>query len=101
MGPKWAQIRKQYMPSRSVKDIMYRWKSIQASHMATDRNWWSADEDEQLQNLVAEHGKDWVAVATCMQNRDRAQCRQRWNSKLRQQLNNSDWTPREDQEIWT
>merc|ERR1712129_157356 len=61
---------------------------------------WSADEDEQLKHLVAEHGtNNWAAVAARLKDRSSRRCRERWCTHLRPQLNKSKWTPEEDQEI--
>ena len=77
------------MPNRNIKDIRNRWKSITQKevhsrflvHQTAQRKWqrWSIAEDEQLKHLVAKHGsEEWVAIATCMQVRDRKQGRARW-----------------------
>ena len=62
---------------------------------------WSADEDEDLKQLVGEPGiKSWVVIATRMRARNSKQCRERWHSHLRPTLTKGEWTPEEDQEIW-
>jgi len=72
---------------------------------------WSADEDEHLEQLVAEHDKNWKLIATHIQGRSVQQCQQRWRNNLRPQVKKSEWTrvedqgksewtQEEDQEIW-
>jgi len=44
MGRRWAQIRKQYMPNRSDRDIGRRWDVIiQKPHAPSGREWDAAE----------------------------------------------------------
>lgn len=103
IGMKWARISKEYMPSRCDNDIRERWSAMirRKSSQRAERQMWRADEDERLKRVVAEHrGKDWKAIATCMQDRNHSQCLHRWQNHLRPQLKKSEWTLEEDQQIW-
>jgi len=71
------------------------------THTQKRKNYWSAAEDEQLKHLVAEHGEDWAAIASCIQRWHSAQCRERWQRYVRPQLSKSEWTPEEDHLIRT
>lgn len=91
------------MPNRCDNEIRGRWLTIihrKKSIRASPKHW-TADEDERLKCLVAEHGgKDWQAIATQMQDRNNTQCWHRWKNYLTPQLNRRDWTTEEDQQIW-
>ena len=55
------------------------------------------EEDDQLRRYVALFGENnWEQVAACMPNRNQRQCRERWINYLSPNVNNSPWTPMED-----
>lgn len=107
IGREWDQIRRLYMPSRASKDIANRWNSItrprrsESARPIIRRRWWSAQEDNQLNQLVARHGsKDWPRIAACLGEISSRMCRQRWMNHLRPLLSKGEWTPIEDQALW-
>lgn len=75
---------------------------------ATPVSWkkhiWKADEDAQLERLVAsmtaEGGKvRWSAVGSQMSGRSGKQCRERWHNHLSPDVNKSEWSVEEDASI--
>jgi hypothetical protein len=57
----------------------------------------SEEEDAQLRELVAQYGaRSWDAIAQNMPGRCAGVCRGRWVHHLVQPINNSPWTPEED-----
>mmetsp|Transcript_4566 Transcript_4566/g.8886 ORF Transcript_4566/g.8886 Transcript_4566/m.8886 type:complete len:345 (+) Transcript_4566:94-1128(+) len=78
------------------------------SEAATPVSWkkhiWKADEDAQLERLVAtmtaEGGKvRWSAVGAQMSGRSGKQCRERWHNHLSPEVNKSEWSAEEDAAI--
>jgi len=64
---------------------------------APKRHAWSPEEDEQLRQLVAEHGAcDWGTIAAQMNNRKHWQCRERWHHHLTPELTRTEWSVQED-----
>eukprot|EP00307_Rebecca_sp_RCC1486_P007103 CAMPEP_0119428980 /NCGR_PEP_ID=MMETSP1335-20130426/41432_1 /TAXON_ID=259385 /ORGANISM="Chrysoculter rhomboideus, Strain RCC1486" /LENGTH=224 /DNA_ID=CAMNT_0007454685 /DNA_START=3 /DNA_END=673 /DNA_ORIENTATION=+ len=64
---------------------------------APQRHAWSPEEDEQLRQLVAEHGAcDWGTIAAQMNNRKHWQCRERWHHHLTPELTRTEWSVQED-----
>lgn len=104
MGTQWGQISMKYMPSRSDTDIKNRWGAIlrnmqkqKSPRSMFRRRPWSDDEDEQLQDLVAEYGaKDWATIATHFQTRTSKHCMERWKNHLRPGVSKGEWTPEDD-----
>ncbi|CAD8118805.1 unnamed protein product [Paramecium sonneborni] len=39
---------------------------------------WSAQEDQQLQLAIQQHGSNWIQIAASLMNRNPSQCAQRW-----------------------
>lgn len=102
IGPKWAQISRQYMPDRIDNEIRTRWAAISSKkpRLRNERQVWTAGEDEQLSRAVAERGaENWLAIAAHMRNRDHGQCYRRWHNHLSPHLTKSEWTPEEDQQL--
>ena len=59
---------------------------------------WAEEEDEQLRNIVLEHGpKNWKAIAELLgDTRTDVQCLHRWNKVLKPGLHKGPWTDEED-----
>jgi hypothetical protein len=56
------------------------------------------EEDAMLIHLVSRFGTDaWKKIARLMETRNGRQCRERYNNYLNPNLNQSPWTPEEDQ----
>ncbi|OHT05994.1 Myb-like DNA-binding domain containing protein [Tritrichomonas foetus] len=56
------------------------------------------EDDEKLRDLVKKFGdSNWLVVADHMPGRNSRQCRERWLNYLSPTLNNSEFTPEEDQ----
>tara|TARA_B110001452_G_scaffold248012_1_gene234454 strand:- start:404 stop:1075 length:672 start_codon:yes stop_codon:yes gene_type:complete len=65
---------------------------------------WKAEEDAQLERLVALTTADggkvrWSAVGAQMIGRSGKQCRERWHNHLSPDVNKSEWSAEEDAEI--
>eukprot|EP00300_Choanocystis_sp_HF-7_P041376 c8087_g1_i1.p1 GENE.c8087_g1_i1~~c8087_g1_i1.p1 ORF type:complete len:386 (+),score=65.42 c8087_g1_i1:31-1158(+) len=61
---------------------------------------WTAEEDENLTQLVAEHGaKKWSIIAQSMLSRTGKQCRERWHNHLCPSVRKDAWTHEEDELI--
>ncbi|DBB15234.1 TPA: hypothetical protein ACH3X3_004236 [Trebouxia sp. C0006] len=59
---------------------------------------WTAEEDEMLRRLVAQHGtKKWAHLATIIKSKKSKQCRRRWKNFQDAELKKTGvWTPAED-----
>merc|ERR1712194_592558 len=75
----WSWIATQIW-GRNRMQCKNRWHSReQRVDLKTKSVKWSADEDEQIKELVAEHGNEsWAWIATHIRGRSGTQCRQRW-----------------------
>ena len=61
---------------------------------------WSAEEDDRLSALVAEHGaKRWSVIAELMPGRIGKQCRERWHNHVNPAVRKEEWTNEEDARI--
>lgn len=59
---------------------------------------WSISEDELLLRLAKSHGaKGWSKIATHFETKSAKQCRDRWHNQLNPSINNSPWSPEEDE----
>lgn len=76
----------QFIPERSVKECISRWRRIKTKDMNAARHSgsWTAEEDRMLKELVAELGpRDWTKIQKRMNStRDGKQCRERWHNHL-------------------
>jgi hypothetical protein len=63
-------------------------------------NRFSPEEDQQLRELVAQHGINnygaWMLIASHMPGRSSRVCRERWRNYLSSDLNSSPWSPKKD-----
>uniref|UniRef100_A0A7S1G206 Uncharacterized protein n=1 Tax=Corethron hystrix TaxID=216773 RepID=A0A7S1G206_9STRA len=61
---------------------------------------WTEIEDEQLKNLVKQHGlSNWTTVADSLDGRTGKQCRERWTNHLNPGIKKGNWTDEEDRII--
>ena len=61
---------------------------------------WTGEEDQQLLQLVQEHGpRRWSVIASQLPGRVGKQCRERWHNHLCPSVNKEEWTEEEDQLI--
>lgn len=59
---------------------------------------WTSSEDSQLRRLVRNTKKpNWVSISLKFANRNPRQCKDRWNNYLCPDINNSEWSPEEDE----
>jgi hypothetical protein len=80
-GNDWAVIAA-LVPGRTKRQCHKRWQNAY-NHSIDRRNGhtgkWTEDEDLRLRNSVQIHGdKDWVAIASLVEDRTKIQCRHRW-----------------------
>merc|ERR1719182_728215 len=65
-----------------------------------ERRVWTAEEDEQIAALVAEHGtRSWSVIAARLPTRTGKQCRERWHNHLDPIINKGEWTLEEDKKL--
>ncbi|KAM0752978.1 hypothetical protein T439DRAFT_286847 [Meredithblackwellia eburnea MCA 4105] len=63
---------------------------------------WTKEEDDKLKLLVDRYGSEkWVAIASEMNSRSGKQCRERWHNHLDPSIKKGDWTPEEEELIYT
>lgn len=53
---------------------------------------WTADQDEKLKELVAQHGMSWTKIGELFRERNGKQCRERWYNHLDPAVNKGEWT---------
>jgi hypothetical protein len=85
-GKDWAAITA-LVPGRTKRQCQHRWHDGLAGNIdpTTARaGKWAEDEDKKLKDSVETHGgKDWAAIAALIPGRTKKQCRSRWNSVLK------------------
>lgn len=58
----------------------------------------TATEDQQILELVSKHGdQNWALIASKIKGRSTRQCRERYMNYLCPSVNNTPWTPQEDE----
>jgi hypothetical protein len=60
---------------------------------------WIPEEDAKLTDAVKNHGSNWVAIATFVPSRTKAQCISRWKSVLGVTVKEGKWTGEEDAKL--
>lgn len=54
---------------------------------------WTVEEDEQLRQLVENHGTgNWTLIAESLPDRTGKQCRERWHNHLGEGIKKGEWT---------
>lgn len=93
----WKKI-STLLPGRSEAQCMSRWNNSQDP--AIVKGYWTAEEDEQIIDLVAKYGtKCWSVIAQHLHGRVGKQCRERWVNHLDPIVQKGNWTKEEDQII--
>lgn len=70
---------------------------IKKSQMKHKKSLFTKDEDQLLTQLFSELDGDWVLISQRMFNRNRRQCRERWNKLLNPEINRNPWSNEEDE----
>lgn len=74
--------------------------AVAMKHKSYERRWWTKNEDEQLRQLVENHGaKNWKKIASYLNGRTDVQCLHRWQKVLNPTLVKGPWTKEEDDMI--
>lgn len=60
---------------------------------------WSRQEDQQLKQLVMQHGENYEVIAMGFKDRTEAQCQQRWTKVVNPELVKGPWTAEEDNKV--
>lgn len=100
--PNWVAIAK-YVGTRNNKKCRQRWfMSVNPEIRETKKGKWSAEEDEQLRQIVFRHGskdaRTWQLASKGMRcRRNIKQCRERWENFLDPSLRLGPWTKEEDE----
>ncbi len=95
-GEKWAKIAKA-MPCRT--DLQCRQHYTQTLNPTIKQEKWTQEEDEQLKNLVDQHGDQWAEIAKEMSGRTHTQCSQRYKRTLNPAIKQRKWTKEEDEQL--
>ncbi len=95
-GEKWIKIAKE-MPGRTNMQCREHYKI--SLNPAIKQGKWTEEEDEQLQNLVKQHGEKWAEIAKEMSSRTHKQCWQRYTKTLNPAIKQGKWTEEEDEQL--
>ncbi|TPX51208.1 hypothetical protein CcCBS67573_g10048, partial [Chytriomyces confervae] len=68
-------------------------------YIDTSSQFWTAEEDAHLRQLVEKHGNNWAIIARSMESRGRLQCQSRWRQNLRPGLSKGKWNSLENQAL--
>uniref|UniRef100_T1GJ98 HTH myb-type domain-containing protein n=1 Tax=Megaselia scalaris TaxID=36166 RepID=T1GJ98_MEGSC len=60
---------------------------------------WSRQEDQQLKQLIMQHGENYELIALNFKDRSEAQCQQRWTKVVNPELVKGPWTAEEDNKV--
>jgi hypothetical protein len=84
------------LPNRTAKQIHQRWS--ETLNPTINRQPWTAHEDQQVRDSVAEHGTGkWALIARKLDNgRTANQIKQRWKETLSPNIMRQSWTADED-----
>ncbi len=95
-GEKWAEIAKE-MSGRTDLQCKQRYK--QTLNPTIKHEKWTEKEDEQLKNLVDQHGENWVKIAKEMPGRTNMQCNHHYKRTLNPVIKKGKWTKEEDAQL--
>jgi hypothetical protein len=79
-GKNWIAIAKE-VPGRSNIQCQKRWTAAVVHNRVWATGDWTAAEDSMLTSGVAQHGRSWGMVASCVTDRSHVQCRQRYDER--------------------
>ncbi|KAI1128809.1 hypothetical protein F5Y10DRAFT_264842 [Nemania abortiva] len=92
----WRELAK-HVSGRSNKDCRKRWWNSLAG--STAKGVWSPEEDRRLIEAVEKYGENWMKVAGAVGTRCGDQCSGHWRHVLNPNINYSDWTREEDEQL--
>ena len=61
------------------------------------RSSFTYEEDELIRNLVKKNGENWDFIANYFPEKNKRQCRERYNKYLKPNISNKDWTNEEEE----
>jgi hypothetical protein len=97
-GRQWSVIAS-HIPNRTPTQVAARWEKC--INPVLTKGQFSAEEDQQIIDFVAEHGiHAWPKVTTVLPHRTSKQCRERWFNSLDPSVTKAPWTAEEDQIIF-
>ncbi|CAD8156058.1 unnamed protein product [Paramecium pentaurelia] len=94
LGTNWKEVAK-HLYNRNPSQCAQRWKRIKPVSQRS-RHSWSAEEDQQLLELVKIHKRNWGMIASIMHWRTGKQIRERFINKLNPEIRAEPWSKEED-----
>ncbi|CAD8065839.1 unnamed protein product [Paramecium primaurelia] len=94
LGTNWKEVAK-HLYNRNPSQCAQRWKRIKPVSQRS-RHSWSAEEDQQLLELVKIHKRNWGMIASIMNWRTGKQIRERFINKLNPEIRAEPWSKEED-----
>ncbi|WIA36942.1 hypothetical protein OEZ86_008183 [Tetradesmus obliquus] len=96
-GRNWKKIAT-YFQGRTDVQCLHRWQKVLNPELI--KGCWTKEEDRLIIELVATHGaKKWSLIASNLPGRIGKQCRERWHNHLNPDINRSEWTREEDEQL--
>ncbi len=96
-GKSWKKIASR-LPGRTDVQCLHRWQKVLKPGLI--KGPWTPEEDAKVVRLVKLHGnKKWSFIARQLTGRLGKQCRERWYNHLNPDINKSEWTEDEDQQL--
>ncbi|KAF2762262.1 hypothetical protein EJ05DRAFT_497124 [Pseudovirgaria hyperparasitica] len=92
----WCRIASK-LPGRTNKDCRKRWHNAVAGGLKKGQ--WAKSEDALLRRGVERHGQRWTLVAEEVRTRSADQCAKRWQQSLDPELDRSEWSEQENQQL--
>lgn len=99
IGPHDWKLVSKYFPDRSDLQCQHRWYKVLNPDLI--KGPWTAEEDEQVVNLVRQFGaKKWTVISKYLNGRTGKQCRERWHNHLNPDIKKCAWSEEEDNLIY-
>ncbi len=95
-GEKWAKIAKEISGRTDLQCSQHYNSTLNPT---IKRGKWTEEEDEQLKNLVDQHGEKWIKIAKEMRSRTNNQCLVRYRKTLNRSSKQEKWTKKEDNQL--
>lgn len=98
-GKQWNLIA-QHLPKRTASQVAARWEKCLDPNIT--KGPFTAEEDQLIINYVNQNGaRGWPRITAILPNRSSKQCRERWFNHLDPSVKKVQWTPEEDNLIFT
>lgn len=90
----WKKLA-EHVPGKTATQCSQRWRKALDPNIIKGK--WSSEEDEKLRRAVATYGPKWRKIASVIPGRTGKQCRDRYTSRLRPEIQKiGNWTAEED-----